>query len=95
MKSSKRKSTISESEVPSQSNSSSLHRSPPPPPLPPQERTIKLLVIGELGTGKTAVIQRYVKNVFSGHYRSTVRLFYLIKISINITSILDWCRYCF
>jgi len=57
-----------------------------------QEYTLKILVIGELGTGKTAMIQRYVKNTFSGHYRSTVCWFYLIRISIKRLNILDWFR---
>jgi GTPase SAR1 family protein len=42
------------------------------PSIQAQEYTIKILVIGELGTGKTAIIQRYVKNVFSSYYRNTV-----------------------
>ncbi|CAF0744244.1 unnamed protein product [Rotaria sp. Silwood1] len=37
-----------------------------------QEYTMKILVIGELGTGKTALIQRYVNNTFLGVYRSTI-----------------------
>ncbi|CAF4697348.1 unnamed protein product, partial [Rotaria sp. Silwood2] len=37
-----------------------------------KEYTLKILVIGERGTGKTAMIQRYVNNTFSGIYRSTI-----------------------
>ncbi|CAF4669933.1 unnamed protein product, partial [Rotaria sp. Silwood2] len=37
-----------------------------------KEYTLKILVIGERGTGKTAMIQRYVNNSFSGIYRSTI-----------------------
>ncbi|CAF4322945.1 unnamed protein product [Rotaria socialis] len=36
-----------------------------------QEYTLKVLVIGDIGTGKTALIQRYVSNSFAGAYRST------------------------
>ncbi|CAF1516800.1 unnamed protein product [Rotaria magnacalcarata] len=37
-----------------------------------QEYTLKVLVIGDIGTGKTALIQRYVSNTFAGAYRSTI-----------------------
>lgn len=32
----------------------------------------KVLVIGDLGTGKTSIIKRYVHQFFSPHYRATV-----------------------
>ena len=37
-----------------------------------QEFLYKILVIGELGTGKTALIKRYVHQFFSEHYRATI-----------------------
>ena len=37
------------------------------------EKLYKVLVIGEIGTGKTSIIKRYVHNFFSQHYRATVR----------------------
>jgi GTPase SAR1 family protein len=49
-----------------------LRSSSPPRTLLKQEYTLKIIVIGELGAGKTALIQRYVKNTFTGQYRSTV-----------------------
>lgn len=38
-----------------------------------REFLFKVLVIGELATGKTALVKRYVHNFFSEHYRATVR----------------------
>ena len=37
-----------------------------------REYLFKLLVIGELGTGKTSFVKRYVHQYFSQHYRATV-----------------------
>lgn len=37
-----------------------------------REYLFKLLIIGELGTGKTSFIKRYVHQFFSTHYRATV-----------------------
>lgn len=37
-----------------------------------REHLYKVLVIGELGTGKTSIIKRYVHQFFSQHYRATV-----------------------
>ncbi len=39
-----------------------------------REHLYKVLVIGELGTGKTSIIKRYVHQFFSQHYRATVSL---------------------
>jgi len=36
------------------------------------EYLFKVLIIGELGTGKTSIIKRYVHQFFSEHYRATV-----------------------
>ena len=35
-----------------------------------------MLVIGDLGTGKTSIIKRYVHQFFSPHYRAVVDLLY-------------------
>ncbi|CAF1168365.1 unnamed protein product [Adineta steineri] len=37
-----------------------------------REYRFKVLVIGERNTGKTAIINRYTKNTFSGTYRTTI-----------------------
>lgn len=38
-----------------------------------KEYLYKVLVVGDIGTGKTSIIKRYVHNIFSLHYKSTVR----------------------
>lgn len=37
-----------------------------------REFLFKVLVIGELATGKTALVNRYVQNIFTGRYQTTV-----------------------
>lgn len=37
-----------------------------------REHLYKILVIGELGTGKTSFIKRYVHQFFSQNYRATI-----------------------
>lgn len=39
---------------------------------PKKEHLFKVLVIGDLGVGKTSFIKRYVHQFFSVHYRATV-----------------------
>src|SRR6218665_15271 len=46
------------------------------PPGEVREYLFKLLIIGELGTGKTSFIKRYVHQFFSTHYRATVSLLF-------------------
>ena len=38
-----------------------------------REYLYKVLVIGDIGVGKTSIIKRYVHGIFSAHYKSTVR----------------------
>jgi len=38
-----------------------------------EELTFKVLVIGDVGAGKTSIIKRYVHDVFSDQYRATVK----------------------
>lgn len=45
---------------------------------PATEHTFKVLVIGDIGTGKTSIIKRYVHNYYPQNYRSTVGLVALV-----------------
>ena len=50
-----------------------------------KEHLYKILVIGELGTGKTSIIKRYVHQFFSQHYRATVSFILVLGIGPKIT----------
>ncbi|CAF3813680.1 unnamed protein product, partial [Adineta steineri] len=52
----------------------------PPANIEKREFLFKVLVIGELATGKTALVKRYVHNFFSEHYRATIGVDFALKI---------------
>ena len=44
-----------------------------PAPTPGTETAVKLVVIGDIGVGKTALIRRYCENEFRPDYRISVQ----------------------
>lgn len=49
-------------------------------PTEKREHLYKILVIGELGTGKTSFIKRYVHQFFSQNYRATIGVDFALKV---------------
>jgi len=45
-----------------------------------KDHLYKILVIGDLGAGKTSIIKRYVHDFFSQHYRATIGVDFALKV---------------
>lgn len=49
------------------------------------EKGVKLVLLGEMNTGKTSIVNRLVKNTFLDHVESTIGYFFLQVDSLNIS----------
>lgn len=47
---------------------------------PKREFLFKIIIIGELGSGKTSFIKRYVHHTFSENYRATIGVDFALKV---------------
>ncbi|XP_037125765.1 ras-related protein Rab-38 [Syngnathus acus] len=47
---------------------------------PGKEHLYKVLVIGDLGVGKTSIIRRYVHHTYSHNYRATIGVDFALKV---------------
>jgi len=56
-----------------------------PYPTEIREYLFKVLVLGDSGVGKTSIIKRYVHNIFSMNYKSTVS-FVLLSLTLAHSS---------
>ncbi len=59
-----------------------------------REYLFKVLIIGELATGKTAVIKRYVHKFFPEHYKATVKSFFTSFSLVESFYSIAWSGFC-
>ena len=46
----------------------------------PQKYTFKIVFLGDIGTGKTSIIRRYVKNEFTFQYKATIGVDFFTRV---------------
>ncbi|VBB32541.1 unnamed protein product [Acanthocheilonema viteae] len=46
---------------------------------PKDQFLFKILIIGDVGTGKSSIVQRYAHNLFTQHYKATVGVDFATK----------------
>ncbi|XP_076678308.1 RAS oncogene family member Rab32 isoform X1 [Andrena cerasifolii] len=71
---------VEKAKLPSQDSMSSQNNAPNAGVGEKREHLYKILVIGELGAGKTSIIKRYVHQFFSQHYRATIGVDFALKV---------------
>jgi small GTP-binding protein len=60
-----------------------------------KEYLYKILVVGDIGVGKTSLIKRYVHNIFSMHYKATIGVDFALKViqwdNQTVVRLQLWC----
>lgn len=52
---------------------------PPIPPVPATKKTLKIVILGDSGVGKTCLLNRYSSEKFTGQYKATIGADFVTK----------------